>query len=401
MILTKEVEIKPVGKMIQYYRDKGYDVKWRKPLLVKVEDLPLGSSVSVEVECDICKVHKIISFYDYNKSIEKYGFYTCNKCATIKIQNTCEQLYGAKHYSQTKECKDKIVKTCNERYGCDYTTQVPEIKEKMKNSILLHYGVDNIMKCADGKALYMATLNERYGVNSAMQLDSVKERMRSTMIKKYGVKNAMHSDVLNNKRIQSLFDHYGVTNPSQNAEIRANTVNTLLEKYGVENVSQIPDVQEKKRWTFHKNGTTPTSRQQLYIFQLYDKHFHSVLNFPIKYYSADICFPKENLIVEYDGGFHNGNVITGKLTQDEFNQKELIRNDIIKREGYKQIRIISSTDKLPSDEILLQILDISKKYFSDFPEHSWITFDIDASIVRNAEQKDGVFFDYGDLRRIA
>ena len=40
MLLTKEVEVKPRGKMIQYYKDKGYDAKYSQPLIVKVEDLP-------------------------------------------------------------------------------------------------------------------------------------------------------------------------------------------------------------------------------------------------------------------------------------------------------------------------------------------------------------------------
>ena len=64
------------------------------------------------------------------------------------------------------------------------------------------------------------------------------------------------------------------------------------------------------------------------------------------------------------------------------------------------MRIISSKDKLPSDEILLQMLSEAKQYFSDYPNHSWIEFNIDTSTVRDAEQKDSVFFDYGKLRNI-
>lgn len=40
MILTKEVEVKPSGKSIQYYRDLGYNAEYHKPLMVNVEDLP-------------------------------------------------------------------------------------------------------------------------------------------------------------------------------------------------------------------------------------------------------------------------------------------------------------------------------------------------------------------------
>lgn len=124
------------------------------------------------------------------------------------------------------------------------------------------------------------------------------------------------------------------------------------------------------------------------------------MNFPISFYLSDICFPEEELDIEVDFGGHNLSVKLGNITQEEFNQKEIIRNNIIKREGYKQMRIISSKDYLPSDEILLQMLDHTRKYFSDYPTHSWITFNIDTSTVHNAEQKDGIFFNYGTLRKI-
>jgi hypothetical protein len=80
--------------------------------------------------------------------------------------------------------------------------------------------------------------------------------------------------------------------------------------------------------------------------------------------------------------------------------RELYRNIAIKNADIKQIRIVSTKDKLPQDETLLQMLEHSKEYFSNYPNHSWIEFNIDASTVRNAEQKDGVFFDYGNLRTI-
>lgn len=35
-IITKEVEVIPSGRNIKHYKDKGYEVKWREPLMVKV-----------------------------------------------------------------------------------------------------------------------------------------------------------------------------------------------------------------------------------------------------------------------------------------------------------------------------------------------------------------------------
>jgi hypothetical protein len=60
--------------------------------------------------------------------------------------------------------------------------------------------------------------------------------------------------------------------------------------------------------------------------------------------------------------------------------------------------IISSKDKLPSDEILLQMLDKAVNYFNS-TTHSWIEFDIDNFTYRNA-QEGTVSYDYGKLRKI-
>ena len=90
----------------------------------------------------------------------------------------------------------------------------------------------------------------------------------------------------------------------------------------------------------------------------------------------------------------------GAYSQEEFNQRQIVRDNIVKREGYKIIRIISNKDKLPSDEILLQMLKDAKQYFKDYPSHSWFEFDIDNQIIRNAEHKDGSPYFYGELRKI-
>lgn len=107
-----------------------------------------------------------------------------------------------------------------------------------------------------------------------------------------------------------------------------------------------------------------------------------------------------NLCIEYDGGGHFLEIEIGKVSQEEFDNKELVREKMIRQEGCKIIRIISRKDNLPSDEILLQMLSDAKQYFSDYPEHSWINFDIDNGIVRNAEHKDGSPYFYGELRKI-
>lgn len=174
------------------------------------------------------------------------------------------------------------------------------------------------------------------------------------------------------------------------------THQTTYDRLGYYYASQSPEVKEKINKTLCKYSNQKTSRQQLYLHSL----FGGELNYPIKYYSADICFPEEKFEIEVDCGGHDLNVKTGKLTQEEFDKREIIRNDLIKKEGYKQMRIISIKDKLPSDTVLLRMLKESREYFSKYPHHSWIEFNIDNSSVRNAECKNGIAYNYGDLRKI-
>ena len=231
--------------------------------------------------------------------------------------------------------------------------------------------------------------------------DCINKKRIKTMIKKYNVENALKSEVFKEKMRQTNIERYGVENYTQTKEYNEKVKETCLKKYNIEHFSKLEEVKEKKALTSYKYSSKECSRQQFYIYNLYNISNNVELNYPVKSYNLDICIPNEKLDIEIDFGGHNLPVKIGKLTQEEFNQKEIIRNNIIKREGYKQMRIISSKDLLPSDEILLQMLSMAREYF-DATSHSWINFDIDNSKFINAENKnsDGVFFDFGKLRKI-
>lgn len=230
--------------------------------------------------------------------------------------------------------------------------------------------------------------------------DCVPIKTRETVRRKYNVDHVAQLESVKNKKKETCLARYNAECAMQNSDIQKSIRENMMKKYGVEYYSQTLELKEKRAQSFYSNGTAPTSRQQLYIYELYNMNGEAEINYPISKYNVDICFLKEKLIVEIDFGGHNLEVKFGCVTQDEFDQKEIIRNNIIKRRGYKMMRIISSKDYLPSDEILLQMLSQAKEYFSNYPEHSWIEFNIDTSTVRNAEHKDGVFFNYGEIRKI-
>ena len=222
------------------------------------------------------------------------------------------------------------------------------------------------------------------------------KKSEETHFMMHGVRKPLQMSESREKFKETCMDRYSVEYYSKTDECKKRIRSTNLKKYGVEFSSQSLEVRKKVANAFYRNGSINTSAQQLFLHSLYGGE----LNFPIKYYNVDICFPDERLCMEYDGGFHDGQVKLGNITQEEFNQKEIIRNNVIKREGYKQMRIISQKDFLPSDEVLLQMLEHTRKYFSDYPEHSWMEWNIDSSSLRNAENKEGIFFDYGELRKI-
>lgn len=350
MILTKEVEIKPRGTMIKHYRGKGYDANYDKPIMVKVEDLPRKSEVVVQALCDICKEKiTLVRYVDYNKSIDKTGGYACRGCSYIKSKQTNIARYGM-HYLQTEEFKEKRKKTYLDKFGVENPLQNKEIMEKV-----------------------CLTNFQKYGHIYPLQVPEFKEKAKLTSL-----------------------EHFGVDCPSKSEEIKEKTRLTNIQKYGVSNIMQSPEVRAKANETLCKNGTQKTSKQQLYLHSLYGGE----LNFFVKYYATDICFLEEKLIIEYDGGGHDLRVTLGRLTQEEFNKKEIVRNNILKKEGYKRINIISKSDKLPSDQILFQMLQDARTYFSAYPNHSWIEFNIDTSTLRNAENINGISYDFGNLRKI-
>lgn len=379
-ILTKEVEVIPMGRSIPHYREKGYDVKHKRPLIVKVEDLPRGSDTKIEILCDMClKNSMMVKYNDYNRVVENTGNYVCKECSPEKVRKNNLEKYGVPSVRQLESVKEKTRQTNLKNFGVAYPTQCESVKEKVKQSFLEHYGVSNYSK------------TEEY-------INKVKE----TNLRLYGVDSYTKSEECQEKMKKTLVDKYGVDSPFKISGVHEKIKKTCLKRYGHEFSSQSPEIKRKISQSLYKNGTTPTSKQQFYIFNLCKSiNPATELNYPISYYNVDICFPEERVVIEYDGGFHNGGVKTGRITQKEFDQKEIVRNNIIKREGYKQIRVVSYDDKLPSDQALLRMLEQAKTYFSQYPHRSWIEFNVSTSTIRNAEHKQGIYHDFGVLRKIS
>ena len=197
-----------------------------------------------------------------------------------------------------------------------------------------------------------------------------------------------------------MLEKYGSKNPNQVLSIREKMHKTNIERYGGISPFCSEDVKLKCRESMYKNSTVSTSTQQIEIYNIIKSEYpQTELNYPIgKKFSGDIVI--DNIDFEVDYGGHNLSVKLGEITQDVFDKKEMFRDKIVKSCGYKVIRLIAdNTRKIPSDEILLKILEQSKEYFNT-TNHTWVEYNIDTSLMRNAENKEGVFFDFGELRKI-
>lgn len=369
MILSEFVEVKPSGKTIKYYRNLGYDAQYLIPLLVSVKDLSNNSHERIDVKCDICGRDTDSIYQNYYRITNGLTSpYYCSDCAPKKVRENCMKEYGVSNHSKRPEVIQAIQDTFQTRYGVSNAMDVPEFRERIHESLMDKYGVENIMDYPEFK--------ERAKEKQKEYLDEHKEehyeRVRQTMIDRYGVAYTFLLPNVAERAKESCFQKYGCRNPME-----------------------LPEFREKARKTLYENGNCATSKPQKYLHKLYGGQ----LNYALKMYNLDIYLPDDKLDIEFDGSGHEMSWKLGSITKEEFDRRTIIRNATVKNSGIKRMRIISVHDKLPSDSVLLQMLSDAKHYFAT-TQHSWQTYDIDKSLLFDAEHKDGIPYDFGTLRTI-
>ena len=371
MIIDKLVKTGVNSKTIPYYINLGYVIPtWKNPInnratvkkgtkiYVSSLDLLSTSTTKIEVVCDICG-----AIFETKRVNVKHSKNCCKNCIKHAARDTMLEKYGVSNIMYLEDYKDKIKETCIERYG-----------------------VDNPLKSEDVKKKFKKTCIEKYGVSNPNQNKEIIKKREKTCLNKYGNKIALLNEEIKNKSRKTIKEKYGVEFISQSEECKKKVKETTQKKYGVDSVLQLESVREKINPKY--------SYAQLYICKLYNGE----LNYPFKKYNFDILVNK-NIDIEIDFGGHELSVKRGEITQDEFDKKQMIRDIISRRNGYKVVRLISRKDKMPCDDILLKILEDIKKYFNLYPNHSWITFDIDKSLLFCAECKNGIDYYYGVLKK--
>ncbi len=316
---------------------------------------------------------QIIEDKTANTNIKRFGTKAPaqNKCILQKMQDTCVDRYGVENISQTQQWKNQVKDVWENKTQ----EELDDIKTRSKYTYMENTGYLHPMKNPEVQQKFKETCIERYGVSNPSQCQDVRDRVKATNLERFGNEEFLASGYSIEKRTQTLIDTYGVDHPMKIPSISDKAIkNALSSKY--------------------QNGTAPSSKQQRYLCDVYNGE----LNFYIENSRVvvDIAFPNEKTCIEYDGSGHNLDVVCGNKTIEEKQQSEKKRNYFLLNNDWKIIRIISNKDLLPSDDILLNMLDYSKRWILN--THSWITFNIDDLTVTTSIgiQK----YDFGLLRKI-
>lgn len=444
LILPQTVKVKITLRNRRYFKEKGYEFeKLGDIIVVNVLDLHPGSTVKVKYKCDFCGKETEVLYGDVTKakknntfltckdrscsnkkreitSFKKYGVTSTNQLKTVKDKkiNTCQEKYGVDNPFQSQKIKEKIKVTCRERHGVDYPMQSSEIQDKSVKTLKEKYG-DNITNISQVKEIQdkrqktwkenygedvtspfqiesvkekiKATCEEHYGVDCPLKSDLIKDKIKATNTEKYGSENPFGSKEIQKKIKETMTKNHGVEHALQNKEIHNRMKATCKERYGNENYLASNDFKNKTRdiWSFNGHDG-PCSKQQRYIANLVNGKINAV----ISGYWADIVLENEKIDLEYDGGGHNLCVMRKQCTQEEFDLKEKQREDKIINGGFRMIRFITAKDRIPSDEVIVNLVNEFKN--SNFKV---VRIDFEKGTIEK-DYNEKTIYNFGNLRRI-
>ena len=401
MLISKEVEVAWTNNMAKYWLEKGYPkLKPRDKFMVKVEDLKPRSNIAVEVLCDYCLeegIETIIPMtYNYytQKSLKTVPKNCCSKHQIIKTKECNIINFGENNSIRNNQINEKRKQTVINKYGVTNINDVPEFQQKKKENNLKKYGTEWPMQSDEVQLKFKATNQERYGVDHPMALPYFQDKRKETLFENYGVETPILNDEIRKKTIKTNVERYGCEFPLQSEEIRQKIDDTVFERYGETTVVKVESIINKMRQSYFKNGTVKSSKQQRYLNNLFNGTLNYLAN---KKSFLDIAFPTEMIYIEFDGGGHNLTVKNKTMLQKDFDYRQNNRTYALIRNNWREIRIISLKDFLPSDRILLEMLEYAKILFNEYDFHR-VVFDIDNNNV--ATSKWTKEYNYGELRLV-
>lgn len=381
MLLTKTVNIRIIGMTREYYSQKmGIELHTDDVVEVPVEFLNNKSEKLVDVVCDYCGKKYTTKWYAYLNGRKNFPKDSCPNCRSEKTRDVCMLKYGVDNPTKAESVKQKYKETCLKKYGVDnpmkaeqtkekakqtniekYGTTCAllnkEIKEKSKKTLLEKYGAETFMGSEKGQKIVRATMQEKYGVDKPFQNKDIKAKAVATITERYGEKGPLGNEEIREKIYHTNIEKYGCENPMRNEEVKNRVANTNLEKYGVKTPFLMDDFAERRSASCierYGDRKIPISKVQRHLSEL----FKCELNAVIFGYYADLYFPDERIIIEYDGKGHDLSVVFGYMTREDFECKEETRQLTLINNGYKVGRIVNSKDRVVSDDEYINIKNI-------------------------------------------
>lgn len=352
---------------LNHYRNLGYECNVGDNIEISPEFLPEESHKKVTAICDKCEREHILEYRYYNNNIKKNnGKFICKYCYYNNSENFVEPM-------------KKMRKTCFEKYGTENPAKLPEIQDKMKETNLEKYGVKYSCLSEDVKDKAKNTLIKNYGVDNPQKSKEIKEKTEQTNLKKYGFKMTLLNSEIKEKARKTTFENWGTEYSLSSLEVREKGKKTMLKKYGVENAGQSKELQAKIRKTLFQHGKVLTSKQQKNIFDILNKKYNCVLNYPVSVFNLDCAVFVNDEIkidIEYDGWYwHN------KVSNQE---KDNIRDNKILEKGFKILRIKGGTT-IPSEKELVEkinILVFTEVKYEEIILQEWLD-NVKANLIKN------------------
>lgn len=207
---------------------------------------------------------------------------------------------------------------------------------------------------------------------------------------------------------------YGVENPSQTPEAIQKIENVFLQKYGVKNIMFLPETFDKilatteERYgykyilgtnygrerfskTMYSNSTSPCSSQQKHIWNI----LGGELNYPISGRNVDIAFLDEKIYLECDFSGHWMNIHRNKISETKFYANQISRTKQLLDCGWKEFRIISRNDNIPTTEVLFWIKNHAFDYLKS--GRHFINYDLDNGTIKTSSYE--YQHDFGELKK--
>ena len=275
-----------------------------------------------------------------------------NQKISIKWNNASKRHYIDKGYCFTKigetfeanvedlptHSSIKVLVVCD-YCGCEYYTSYKNYLKCLKN------GKSCCRKCSP--SVSRQTMIDRYGAAHYQQTEECKRRKIKTFIEKYGVENPSQLEEIQEKKKRTNLEKYGTEWYTQSEDF----IKMSNKKYGKDNPMQCLSVQEKAVETLYKNGLCPTSKEEEKLVCLLESIYgkencnrsHSFGRFIMD------CLLTINDVfidVEYDGFYWH-------KTRENYDRK---RDEVLKKNGYKILRIVSNGD-MPSIEQIKEAVD--------------------------------------------